>query len=37
MEYAQRMICKPAVDEGRYRKVWQQHVCAMQNQYAMSP
>lgn len=35
MDYAQRMIRKPAVDDERYRTVWTNHVLAMKGQYAM--
>jgi len=35
MEYASKMIRKPAVDDVRYQKVWKEHVYTMKGQYEM--
>ena len=37
MEYARKMIKKPAVDDVRYQKVWKEHVYTMKGQYEMNP
>jgi len=37
MVFCQRMIRKAAVDEVRYQKVWQEHVYALKDLYAMQP
>ncbi len=37
MEFCQRMICKPVVDETRYQKVWIEHVFALKDIYEMKP
>jgi acyl-CoA dehydrogenase len=31
------MIRKPAVDEARYDRVWQEHVYALRDAYEMDP
>ncbi|RLA17442.1 MAG: acyl-CoA dehydrogenase [Gammaproteobacteria bacterium] len=35
MEYARKMIRKPAVDDVRYQAVWKEHVYTMKDQYEM--
>ena len=37
MEFCQRMLRKPVVDETRYQKVWQEHVYALKDTYEMNP
>ncbi len=37
MDYCQKMIRKPAVDEGRYQQVWREHVYALKDLYEMNP
>jgi len=37
MEFCQRMIRKPVVDNARYRKVWKEHVYALKDAYQMNP
>jgi acyl-CoA dehydrogenase len=37
MEFCQRMIRKPVVDDARYQKVWQEHVYALKDLYEMNP
>ncbi|MBM3143593.1 MAG: acyl-CoA dehydrogenase [Chloroflexi bacterium] len=37
MDYCQRMIRKPASDEGRYQQVWTEHVYALKDLYEMNP
>jgi acyl-CoA dehydrogenase len=36
-EYCLRMIRRPAVDEDRYRRVWEEHVYTLRDAYEMSP
>jgi len=36
MEYCLKMIKKPAVDEVRYQRVWENHVFALKDTYTMS-
>ncbi|MBU0495253.1 MAG: acyl-CoA dehydrogenase [Chloroflexi bacterium] len=36
MDYYQRLIHKPAVDEARYQHVWNEHVYALKGAYEMS-
>ncbi len=35
--YCLRMIAKPEVDEGRYERVWRDHVYALKGAYEMNP
>ena len=37
MEFCQRMIRKPIVDEARYKKIWEEHVFALKDTYEMNP
>ncbi|MBC8504623.1 MAG: acyl-CoA dehydrogenase [Anaerolineales bacterium] len=37
MEFCQRMLRKPNVDEERYKQVWQEHVYALKDLYEMNP
>lgn len=37
MAFCQRMLRKAVVDEGRYQKVWQEHVYALKDVYEMNP
>lgn len=37
MEFCQRMIRKPVVNNARYQKVWKEHVYALKDAYQMNP
>jgi acyl-CoA dehydrogenase len=37
MDYCLKMIRKPAVDDVRYHRVWNDHVYALKDQYEMNP
>ncbi len=37
MDYCTRMLRKPAVDEARFRQIWQEHVYALKDLYEMNP